>query len=67
MTDLDRLRDVARDAIAGAVAGCDHPDAGAPIYDPVRACAECSAAAVVALFRGPVLQVDFAEKKGVRG
>lgn len=67
MTDLDKLHAVVRDAIAGAIAGCDHPDAGAPIYEPVRACAECSAAAVVALFRGPVLRVDFTDEGDGRG
>lgn len=43
-----------RDAIAGATAACEHPeDMDGAVYPPRRACAECAAAAVLALLRGP--------------
>jgi hypothetical protein len=56
----ERLAALVRDAIAGAAAGCEHPDPGMPIYDHTRGCAECAAAAVLALFCEPELRVEYA-------
>jgi hypothetical protein len=50
---VDRFRAIVREAIADAIQGCDHTDEGGPIYTPVRACADCSAGAVLDLFAGP--------------
>ena len=36
-------------AIESAIAGCDHPDPGGPIWDPVRPCSACSTAAALAV------------------
>jgi hypothetical protein len=52
-----RLLPLIRAAIAGAMGRCEHPDPGGPIYDPVRPCPECAAAAVVELLAGPPLEV----------
>lgn len=38
-------------AIHRAAGRCQHPDPGRPIYESDRSCAQCSAEAVVALFR----------------
>lgn len=55
-----RLLPLIRAAIAGAMGRCEHPDPGGPIYDPVRPCPECAAAAVVELLAGPALEVRLA-------
>lgn len=64
MADLTRLRAEVRGAVAGVAAFCNdqgHEDPG-QIYGSTRPCVDCAAAAVVALFRGPVLQVDFVDE-----
>lgn len=38
-------------AIHRAAGACEHPDPGQPIYESDRACAQCAAAAVLALFQ----------------
>lgn len=64
VADPARLRAEVRRAVAGAVESCNaegHPDPG-QTYDSTRPCVDCAAAAVVDLFRGPVLQVGFVDR-----